>query len=179
MPVTPGGTARLPPPGVLKMQLELTQRQIPLGNMPPLVPLEFFAVALGRDMRSLIDDCDAGTFGHCWDISASPRGEKKRRELRVFYLDGLAIIHNEPRPDLSYDDCLAKFIPATRGLKGTELQRLWTCGPDLIHDLDEADLIIVERERLAEKGPRASRLYTRDSIIAFLNRRAVGDPRKN
>lgn len=158
------------------MQLDLAQRQIPLANIPPLVPLEFFAVALGKDMRALIDDCDSGAFGHCWDISA---GAGQRREMRVFYLDGLAVLHSEPRPKLSYVDCLAKFIPATRGLKGTELQRLWTCGPDLIHDLDHAGHLFVERDRLADKGPRASRLYSRTSILAFLNRRAVGDYRLN
>ncbi len=160
--------------------------------MPPLVPLEFFAIVLGKDMRALIDDCDEGVFGHVWNISSAQslnhnrnhhrnplRNINPRRELRVFYLDGLAIIHNEPRPELSYEQCLASFIPETRGLKGTELQRLWTCGPDLIHDLDAAALLQVERERAAAVGPRASRLYARESIIAFLTDRALGDPRRN
>jgi hypothetical protein len=50
----------------------------------------------------------------------------------------------------------------------------------LIHDLDEAGLIEVERDRLAQKGPRASRLYSRESIVRFLaNRTLVRDPRLN
>lgn len=158
------------------MQLDLAQRQIPLANLPPLVPLEFFCVALGKDMRALIDDCDSGAFGHVWDISA---GAGQRRELRVFCLDGLAVLHSQPRPNLTSEQCLDKFLPATRGLRGAELQRLWTCGPDLIHDLDLAGHLHVEAERLAAQGPRASRLYSRQSIRAFLNRRAVGDHRLN
>lgn len=160
------------------MQLDLLQRQVPLTNIPRLVPLEFFSVCLGKSMRELIDACDAGTFGHCWNISAKS-SSSYRRELRVFFLDGLAVVHHEPRPPISYDDCLKQIVPETRGLLGAELQRLWTCGPDLVHDLDAAGLLQVERERAALKGPRASRLYSRQSIVDFLNARALGDPRNN
>lgn len=167
------------------MHLAPDHRQVTLTHLPPLVPLSFFAVAMGREMRGLIEDCDAGVFGHVWDISARPPvpGGKLprngRRELRVFYLDGLAILQQRPAPALTYEGCLAQFLPASRGLKGTELQKLWMCGPDLVHDLAEAGLLKVEREGAAAVGPRASHLFSRASIVAFLNLRALGDPRKN
>jgi len=165
------------------MQPELAAPNWTLTNTPPLWPLEFFTVALNLKMAALIDDCDSGKFGHVWDISSRRRnddGKVPRRELRVFFRDGLALLQRRPLCQLTYEECLWEFIPATRGLKGTELQKHWCCGPDLIHDLDSSGLIQVERERLAERGPRASRLYSRASIIQFLKNRAiVRDPTLN
>ena len=127
-------------------------------------------------MSALINACDGSIFHHAWDISSG----KSRRELRVFYADVDAVLAAKPIPALSLKECIAQFVPATRGLKGTELQTLWTCGPDLIHDLDAAGLLQVERERVAAKGPRASRLYSRASIVKFLESRFLGvSPSKN
>ena len=128
-----------------------------LTLLPPLIPLEFLAVARREKMSTLINACDGDVFKHVWDIGCHT-GRRARRELRVFYLDVDAVLAGQPIPDLSCDGCLKMFLPESRGLKGTELQQHWTCGPDLIHDLDAAGVIIVERERLAAKGPRASRL---------------------
>lgn len=166
------------------MQLAIQSAHWTLLNTPPLWPLEFFTVAMNTKMSVLIDDCDAGKFGHAWNLSSKAEsGNRKsgnRRELRVFYRDGLAVLNQKPLPALTYEDCLKEFIPVTRGLKGTELQKHFSCGPDLIHDLDAAGLIEVERERLAQKGPRASHLYSRESILRFLaNRALVRDARLN
>lgn len=154
------------------MQLDLIQIK------RPLVPLEFFAVALDQDMRSLIDDVDAGTFGHAWDISARTC-DRGRRELRVFHLDGMAILRQERLPVLTDADVLAAIVPETRGLRGTELQSRWTCGPDLVHDLQAAGHLQIQRNASATVGPRASHLFSRESIVSFLARRAIGDPRRN
>lgn len=162
------------------MQTNLLTQSWTLTNTPPLWPLEFFTVALNEKMSSLISDCDAGRFGHVWNISVNPAEFKRRQERRIFYRDGLAILNQKKLSTLTYEECLKEFIPATRGLKGTELQKLFCCGPDLVHDLEAATLIEVERDRLAEKGPRASKLYSRDSIVRFLTNRAlVRDPRFN
>jgi len=160
------------------MQTNLLAPNWQLTNLPPLIPLEFLAVARREKMSSLIAACDGAVFHHVWDIG-SRAGRGARRELRVFYLDVDAILTNRSIPKLTHAECLAQFIPGSRGLKGTELQRLWTCGPDLIHDLDAAGAIAVERDRQAAVGPRASRLYSRQSIVAFLVSRFLGDPRKN
>jgi len=82
--------------------------------------------------------------------------------------------------NITYEKCVLEFIPASRGLKGTEIQKLFSCGHDLVHDLDAAALLEVERDRVVQKGPRASRLYSRESIIKFLNNRSlVRDPQLN
>ncbi len=163
------------------MQSSLATPHWSLTNLPPLIPLEFLAVAQRMKMSELINACDGKVFHHAWDISsgAGRPGMARRRELRVFYADVDAVLGGRPIPALSLKDCLAQFIPATRGLKGTELQSLWTCGPDLIHDLDAAGLLQVERERAAAQGPRASRLYSRASIVQFLESRFLGDSRHN
>jgi len=160
------------------MQPELAAPSWTLTNTPPLWPLEFFCVALNQKMETLIEECDAGTFGHVWNISA---GSKKRsRELRVFYQDGLAVLNRRPLVEKSYEQCVAEFLPQTRGLRGTELQKLWCCGVDLIHDLDAAGFLPIERDRSAGSGPTASKLYSRAGIITFLTNRAlVRDPKLN
>jgi hypothetical protein len=153
-----------------------------LTNLPPLIPLEFLAVARREKMSTLLRACDGSVFKHVWDIgsrSAAPSRSQPRRELRVFYVDVDAIITNQPIPSISHDECLKQFIPQTRGVKGTELQSFFTCGPDLIHDLDAAGLLVVERDRPAAVGPRASRLYSRASVVAFLQSRFIGDVRQN
>jgi hypothetical protein len=144
-----------------------------LTNLPPLIPLEFLAVARREKMATLLKACDGETFKHVWDI-----GTGTRRELRVFYIDVDAVLSNKPIPTLGHEECLKHFLPQ-RGLKGTELQSHFTCGPDLIHDLEAAGLLQVERDRLAAVGPRASKLYLRDSIVKFLRSRFIGDVRLN
>ena len=66
-----------------------------------------------------------------------------------------------------------------RALRGVELQRTLSCSLQLVRDLDDAQLITVERERLAASGPRASRVYSRESIIAFLQSRFLGNRADN
>jgi len=159
-----------------------------LTNLPPLIPLEFLAVARREKMSSLLKACDGQFFQHVWDIGVrkvtplemdDKEKTTPRRELRVFYVDVDAVLTNKPIPELSHAECLKHFVPETRGLRGTELQTLWTCGPDLIHDLEAAGHLTVERDRLAATGPRASKLYARASVIAFLQSRFIGDCRKN
>jgi hypothetical protein len=160
------------------MQAALAMPHWSLTNLPPLIPLEFLAVAHRMKMNALIDACDGSIFHHAWDIGTHT-GPKARRELRVFYADVDAVLGGRPIPQLSLQACIAQFVPATRGLKGTELQSLWTCSHDLIHDLDDAGLLQVERERAASQGIRASRLYSRESIIQFLTQRFLGNPHTN
>lgn len=160
------------------MQINLLTPHWSLTNLPPLIPLEFLAVARREKMSRLIADCEGKGLPHAWDIGVRS-GPKARRELRVFYVDVDAVLSNKPIPQLSHAECLKQFVPETRGLKGTELQSLFTCSHDLIHDLDEAGLLQMERDRAAAKGIHASRLYSRASIIAFLESRFLGDPRQN
>ena len=144
--------------------------------LPALVPLEFLAVARREKMSTLINACD-GQLPHVWDIG-SRSGKKARRELRVFSGDVDAMLSGNPMPTLTHAECLKAFLPS-RGLKGTELQIHFTCGPDLIHDLEAAGALAVERDRLAPTGPRASKLYTLASITSFLSARYQGNPSEN
>lgn len=157
------------------MQTNLLTPHWSLTNLPPLIPLEFLAVARREKMSALLKACDGAVFKHVWDIGS----RNSRREPRVFYIDVDAVLTNKPIPTLSHTECLNHFLPQTRGVKGTELQSYFTCGPDLIHDLEVAGHFQVERDRLAAVGPRASKLYSRDSVIRFLESRFIGDVRKN
>ena len=161
-----------------QVQTNLLTPHWSLTNLPPLIPLEFLAVARREKMSTLLRACDGSVFKHVWDIGVHSKATP-RRELRVFYVDVDAVLTNKPIPTLKHEECTKHFIPETRGLRGTELQTLWTCGPDLIHDLEAAGHLAVERDRLAATGPRASKLYARASIIAFLHSRFIGDCRKN
>ena len=156
------------------MQTNLLTPHWSLTNLPPLIPLEFLAVARREKMSTLLKACDGAVFKHVWDI-----GTGARRELRVFYLDVDAVLSNREIPTLAHADCLKQFLPQTRGVRGTELQSYFTCGPDLIHDLEAAGHLSVERDRPVERGPRASKLYSRASVTAFLEKRFIGDVRKN
>ena len=149
-----------------------------LSNLPALVPLEFLAVARREKMSTLRDACDGTVFKHVWDIGARA-GKNARRELRVFCGDVDALLTGKPITDLPHDECLNQFLPLTRGCKGTELQMHFTCGPDLIHDLEAGGALAVERERLMPVGPRASKLYSRASIVEFLRSRFLGIAARN
>ena len=163
------------------LQEPLVRPSWSLTNLPALVPLEFLAVARREKMSTLINACDGATLKHVWDIGAraSHSATGARRELRVFCGDVDALLAGRPIATLKHDDCLKQFLPATRGCKGTELQLHFTCGPDLIHDLEAAGALVVERERQVAVGPRASKLYTRDSIYAFLRSRFLGIASQN
>jgi hypothetical protein len=157
----------------MALQESLVRPAWALANLPALIPLEFLAVARREKMSTLINACDGQTLKHVWDIG-SHTGKNARRELRVFCADVDALLAGRPIPEFKHDDCLKQFLPATRGCKGTELQLHFTCGPDLIHDLEAAGALVAERERLAPVGPRASKLYSRDSIFKFLRSRFLG-----
>lgn len=162
------------------MQPSLVKQSWILTDTPPLWPLEVFCVLQNSTMTEVINDCDAGIYGHVWDIGASKRGKKQKRELRVFYQDGIAILNSTPLPKFTYEKCLADFLPSGRGMRSTELQKIWCCHQNLIHDLEELGLLQVERDARAATGPNASKLYSRASIVSFLTNRAqVRDPKLN
>ena len=160
------------------LQESLVRPSWSLASLPALIPLEFLAVARREKMSTLINACDGATFKHVWDIgcwrTANGQTTPVRRELRVFCADVDAVLGGRPIADLKHDDCLKQFLPMTRGCKGTELQMHFTCGHDLIRDLEAAGELIVERDRTVAVGPRSSKLYSRDSIFAFLRRRFLG-----
>ena len=61
------------------MQTALFTPHWTLTHLPPLIPLEFMAVALRMKMSALIDACDGSVFHHCWNIGTGSR----RAEWRV------------------------------------------------------------------------------------------------
>ena len=94
--------------------------------------------------------------------------------MAVWNLSLAAVLKQQRQPKLSARQVLDSFIPATRGLRGVELQRVFGCSPCLIHDLEAARLIKIGRLRTQPVGPNASNLYTRDSIYRFLASRFIG-----
>jgi hypothetical protein len=105
-----------------------------------------------------------------WDIASPNCG---RREIRIWRGCLLAVKNPKLEIPAFHTAVLETFLPH-RGLRGTELQNLFYCTNQHIAELDAARLIVVERDRLAQSGPRASKLYTRDSVVNFLAARSLG-----
>ncbi len=128
-----------------------------------------------QDADEIAADCERGVFRFAFDISAPGA---QRRELRIYRDCVLRTL----QPSLPLPEKLAdvfETIFPKRGLRSVELQRTLSCSLQLVRDLDDAQLILVERERLAASGPRASRVYTRESIVQFLQARFLGNPAEN
>lgn len=143
----------------------------PLHQARPLLPLSVCSALLNQDAKSIIADCESGRFAYAWDISANA---SRNREIRVWNLSLAAVLQQQSQPRMSARQVLDWFIPATRGLRGVELQRVLSCSPNLIHDLEVGKLIQVGRPRTQPVGPNASNLYTHDSICEFLASRFIG-----
>jgi len=108
---------------------------LPASRLPPLLPVAFCAVLFNRPDRAIVADCEQGIFAFAWNIAATKGG---RREIRIWRLSFLAVLNKQSQPKIGFSQVLGNFIPATRGLRGVELQNLWCCSPDLVHDLDAA-----------------------------------------
>ncbi len=155
------------------MQLELPGLKIEARR--PLLPVEAVVFMVNRDADEIAADCERGAFQYAFDISAPGAA---RRELRIYRDCALQRL----RPELPLPKNLVEVMEAIlphRGLRSTELQRTLSCSLQLVRDLDDAQLIKVERERLARSGPRASRVYSRASIVHFLESRFLGHPAAN
>lgn len=147
--------------------MQLTLPSFDLPARWPLVPVSVAAFFLDRAPEEIRLQSDSVW---AWDI-ASP--ERDRREVRIWRQSLLALRTPALKVAGRHDAVLEKFLPR-RGLRGTELQNLFFCTAQHIAELDAAGLLVVERDRLAASGPRASRLYTRASVAQFLTARVLG-----
>jgi hypothetical protein len=132
----------------------------------PLVPVDVAAFFLDRAPDEVRLEAESAW---AWDI-ASP--QRDRRELRIWRRCLLAVKQPSLTIPEQHAQVLDSFLPR-RGLRGTELQNLFYCTTQHIAELDAAGLIVVERDALARSGPRASKLYSRDSIVNFLTARSL------
>lgn len=147
------------------MQLEL-----PSFNLParwPLVPIDVAAFFLDKQPEELRLEAES-TWA--WDIAAP---DASRREIRIWRNCLLATKKPQMTMPSLHSQVLQTFLP-NRGLRGTELQDIFYCTTQHIAELDAAGLLQVERSAAAVSGPRASKLYSRDSIVAFLTSRSLG-----
>ena len=80
------------------------------------------------------------------------RRAQPRRELQVFYRDGLAVLNQKPLPEIVLRGLLCRVPAGDARVEGNGIAKVLCCGPDLIHDLHAAGLIVMERERLAQKA---------------------------
>jgi hypothetical protein len=113
----------------------------------------------------------------CTHLAVSgARWFKDKIEEQAAALDFVRCLLAAKQPQLTIPDnhgqVLDSFLPR-RGLRGTELQNIFYCTTQHIAELDAAGLIVVERDALARSGPRASKLYSRDSVVNFLSARAL------
>ncbi len=148
------------------MQTDLT---FDLPARWPLVPVDVAAFFLDRAPEEIRMEAEAIW---AWDI-ATP--QRDRRELRLWRRCLLAVKQPQLTIPANHQQVLDSFLPK-RGLRGTELQNIFYCTTQHIAELDAAGLIVVERDRLAQSGPRASKLYSRDSIVNFLSARSLARP---
>jgi len=158
---------------LVSLQLELPGLKIEARR--PLLPVEAVIFLSNQNPDEIAADCERGLFKYAFDISAPGAA---RRELRIYRDCVLHLV----QPKLPLPKDLAEVFDAIlpkRGLRSTELQRTLSCSLQLVRDLDDAQLIKVERERLAVSGPRSSRVYSRASIVAFLQSRFLGTPTSN
>lgn len=146
------------------MELELAFELPPRW---PLVPVDVAAFFLDRAPEEIRLEA---LSVWAWDIAAP---NKDRREIRIWRHCLLAVKNPKLEIPAFHNAVLESFLPH-RGLRGTELQDLLYCTAQHIAELDAARLLIVERDRLASSGPRASRLYSRDSVVNFLAARSLG-----
>lgn len=135
-----------------------------------MLPVEAVVFMVNRDADQVAADCDLGRFQFVFDISAPG---SHRRELRIYRDCVLRVLNPQLLEPANLPEVFEKILPH-RGLRGVEVQRTLAASLQHIRDLDDAGLIQVERERLAPSGPRASRIYSRDSIVSFLLSRAIG-----
>lgn len=148
----------------LRLNLDLT---FDLPPRWPLVPVDVAAFFLDRAPEEIRLESESAW---AWDIASEDCG---RKELRIWRNCLLAV--KNPRLEIPafHNAVLETFLP-NRGLRGTELQNIFYCTAQHIAELEGDGLLIVERDRAAASGPRASKLYTRDSIVNFLTIRSLG-----
>lgn len=120
---------------------------------------------------------DEGKLCWAWDIGASR--DRKRKEVRVL---AHCIVEQAygpiksvgPTSELTFAQVVDLVVSHHRAnILGTELQRMFACSPQHIADLGQSKELSRIAEQLPSSGPAASRHYTRESVVRFLETRRI------
>lgn len=123
----------------------------------------------------LIEMIEAGELAWAWNIGLGGN----RREVRVL---GHCVVERQTgvipqigaTRNLKLAEVVDLILPRVRQtLRGRELQSLFLCNPDAIRQLRMAGELDLVAETLPKHGPNASRHYTRESLVKFLERRRI------
>lgn len=120
-----------------------------------------------RDHDTLVVDVENQSLKYAWDIAAPGATQK---EIRVWRTAALAMRMNEPLPRFSEDDVYKMILPG-RDLRSTELQRIFSCSHPHITTL--RPLLVVTREPVQADGPNSFTVFSRASVLAFLQSRRL------
>jgi hypothetical protein len=159
----------------------LTTHQLELSLTLPaartLIPLEAVMVLTDRSEDAVIELMDCGALPWAWDIA---RAGADRRELRIWrdclvaWLANPCETYRQQRFSMESEEAvLASLFPHGRPeQRGTELQRMFSCGHSHIINLIADGLLTSTTE--IRTGPNGSPRITRLSVIQFLqSRRAL------
>ena len=124
----------------------------------------------------LLKMIDCGELPWAWDISLDGR----KKEVRVL---AYSVLEREAGPmggigrskNLKLPEVLSLIgVPEQRqALKGTELQRLLWCGPDMVRELGQAGELDIIPGSEPKRGKTASPRFTRSSVVRFLEVRRM------
>lgn len=118
---------------------------------------------------------DEGILPFAWDLAGK---DSKRRELRLLMTDFKEWVKNPTAwlargaDTRNHEEVIASLFPHSRPeLRGTELQRMFSCGHSHIINLIKDGLLTATTEILT--GPNGSPKITRLSIVQLLIARRV------
>ena len=142
----------------------------------PLVPVAVAMVLADRGEDYVLAAIETGAIGFAWDIRGRAAAAREIRMWRDSLLAWLAnpVMERAAGPVRLQDDRAilgSLFLHSRPELRGTELQRMFSCGHSHVINLIKDGLLTATTK--AGSGPRGSPRITRASVINFLSSRRV------
>ena len=152
------------------LQLEF---RLELPTTRPLVPISAAMVLADRGEDYVLGAIETGAIGWAWDIRGKAAAAREiriwRESLLEWLADPLASLRALARPE---GEVVASLFPHSRAeVRGTELQRMFSCGHSHVMNLINDGLLAGTTE--AGPGPTGSPRITRVSVMGFLLSRRV------
>lgn len=143
----------------------------------PLWTLGAVQVFLDLDPYGAESRIQDGRIAWAFDLGAPKK--RKRMNIRLLGHCAVELAHGVsrmigPTKDLTLARVIELVLPHHRPeLRGTDLQRAFSCGVDLIADLARAREIATATGGRPSSGPNSSPRFTRQSVVGFLERRRI------
>jgi hypothetical protein len=140
-----------------------------------LVPSEFFCVLYGVELRDVLEKVESGDFYPAFNLSTNAKGYRRRIHLWRGVVETYA--PGRPMPKFELDRVIAGVLPplgvadpSKATVRASDLCMRWSCTrPRPMMLVRACELREVGKHDLARESPRISR----DSIVAFMRRRAL------